>query len=154
AHHDLQGGEDVADRDAQGLGLGAVEVDDELRVVGREGGEDAAERGRLVALGHDLARRLRQIVELALPRLVPELELEAGEVADALDRRRREGEDHGAGDAHERAAEAIDDAGGGVILAAALAPWLEVDEEDALVGPAAAEGEAADREDGLDLGLL
>src|SRR5262249_47407624 len=91
-------------------------------------------------------------LDVAIARLILELELEAAEAPHALDARRGEGEHERAADAHERTAQLVDDALHVAAGLLALLPVLERAEGGAAVRPAAEEGPAADAEAARDLG--
>ncbi len=94
AQIDLQRLEDVADRNTQLLGLGAVEIGEELRHVDLEAGEDACQFRCLVCLGDDrLGRFVKRLV--AVTGTVLDLQLEAARLAETVNRRRREHGDEG-----------------------------------------------------------
>ena len=100
AHRGLQGGEDVADRDAERLGALAVELEVDLRRGGAVGREDAGERRLLLRRHHQPARHRRQVGRRGAGQALHH-ELEARRVAQAHDRRQVEGEDVGRGDLAE-----------------------------------------------------
>ena len=90
AQVDLQRVGDLLDGHLQAARLGAIDVHDELRIVGGEGAEQAAEVLAPVSFAHQI---LRDVVELLdrVAALVLHLEGEAAKGADAGDGRRQEG---------------------------------------------------------------
>ena len=87
-----QGGKDVADRDAERLGLDAVDDDVELGGAGPEGrAQPLQSRLGAAVPDHGVGQALQQrVVEIAVLDL--DLHAEAADVADALDRGRQERE--------------------------------------------------------------
>ena len=82
--------------------------------------------------------------------LIEEFELEPAELSETLHGGRFEGDDDGAGNSEERAAQSIDDCGGGVLAALALRVGPEAQEDQAGVRRAASEAEAGNGEGVLD----
>ena len=85
-----QGGKDIADRDAERLGLDAVDGDVELGRAGPERRGQPLQRGLRIAVADDVVGQglQQRVVEIAVLDL--DLHGEAADVADALNRRRRE----------------------------------------------------------------
>ncbi|MNX87662.1 hypothetical protein D3C86_1195940 [compost metagenome] len=139
---DLQRLEDVADRNAQLLGLGAIEIGEELRHVDLEAGEDARQLRRLVCLGdHGFRRFVKRLV--AVTGAVLDLQLEAARLAETVDRRRREHGDEGILNARIFLVQLHGDGAAGQFRRLALFEVIENREDDAGVG---ADGEAVDRQ--------
>ena len=129
----------------QALGLLAIDGHDELRIVGGEGGEEAGQIfawRRLAGCSSWVA--LASSSRVWLPWSCSS-KLEAAELAHALDGRRQEGEHQRAGDAEERPRSRSTTASAACSVSLALGPRLELDEDERLVGRAAAEAEAGDR---------
>ena len=82
--------------------------------------------------------------------LIEQFELESAELAEALHGGRFEGDDDGAGNSEEWAAQPIEDGGGGVFASLALLVRAKGQEDQAGVGGAASEAEAGDGEGALD----
>ena len=89
AHEDAERIGDLREWNAHRLGLFAVDGDQYLRVVGREGGHQAGQVLVLVAGAHNLVSDAVQIGE-RVAALILEHELEAAVAADAGDGRRLE----------------------------------------------------------------
>ena len=124
---------DVAERHAEALRLLAIDVDDELRIVGRELREERRQPGRLIAPAPiSCCAAALEVLDRAAA-LVEQLVGEAAELAEAVDRRRQERNHHRAGDLAERAEQLADDRLRRVLLARPLAEVLQLREQDALV---------------------
>ena len=111
AHVDLQGVADLLDGYLQAARLGPIDVHHELRIVGGEGAEQAAEVLARIAVPH---QTLGDVIKLfdRVSALVLYFESEAAEAADAGDRRRQERKRLHIGKRHQRRAQAVDDSGG------------------------------------------
>ena len=149
AHEGAQGGGDLAEGDAHGLGLLAVDGDQELRIVGGEGGVHAGEAGAgRAALSDDGVGDAIDVAE-GVAAAVLQDELEAADGADAGDGGRLGGEGDATGYAEEFGADVGDDVVGGEFGAhlGALVDGFERGEDEAGVGrTAAGEREAHDGE--------
>ena len=143
---DLHGVRDVRHRDAQALGLLAVDVHDELRIVRRELREEPGQPGRLVALGDQLVGRGLQPLDLPAA-LVEQLVRKATELPQALNRRRQKRDDHRARDLAEGAEELSDEDLRGMLVALAILEVFQLREHDALVRRGPGESETAGRKD-------
>ncbi len=88
---DLQGGEDVGRGETDFLGLLAIDIRVDRRRARSEQREDACEIRILVGRGDKLLRRLRQRIGAEASAILNH-HLEAAGVADALHRRRRDGQ--------------------------------------------------------------
>ena len=93
----LEHGEEVGDRHVEAAGLGAVEVELELRHPGREGREDPGQLGPLAGLVLEPVDDPLQRLD-ALARAVLDHQLEAAGLAQAADRRRLEDHHEGVAD--------------------------------------------------------
>ena len=85
--------EDLVGRDVQGLGLDPVHLDVELRHHRAERRTDALQRALRLRIGDDGAGDRLQLAEVGIAVAQLDLHGEAGGVADALDRRRRDHQD-------------------------------------------------------------
>ena len=113
AHEGAEGRSDLAEGDAHGLGLLAVDGDEKLRVVGGEGGVHAGEAGAgSAALTDDGVGDAVDVAE-GVAAAVLQDELEAADGADAGDGGRLSGEGDAAGNAEELGADVGDDGFGG-----------------------------------------
>jgi len=94
----------------------AIDGDDILRIAGRVSGE---ERGEVFALGACAREVMRDFVEILqrVTALIEEFVLEPAKLSETLHRGRFEGDDDGAGNSEERAAQSIGDCGSGVLAA-------------------------------------
>src|SRR6185437_71641 len=154
AHVPLQRIVDLTERNAEALGLVAVHVDDELRIVRGVAAEQPGQLGAAASGADHFLDGLEQLLRGVIAAIL-HLELEAAEVADALNRRGLEGDDQGTGDGEHLGTDAVHHGGGGVLLALALriGEGLERNEDHALIGGAAGEAEAGDGEHALNLRL-
>ena len=125
-HVDAERVGDLAERDVKALGLFAIDGDEVLRIVCGVGGEEAGDIFfRALAGGaNQVVGRLVEILE-GMRSLIEEFVLETAELAETLDGGRLEGNGDGAGDSEERAAETVDDGGGSMFFALALAVGTE-----------------------------
>ena len=129
----MQRVENVADLDAQHLGLVAIDIEIDLRRVGGIGAEHAGKLGLLVG-GNDQPAHDRGNVgrRLALQRF--EHVLEAAGIAEAEDRRQVEREDDGALDRGQLRPQLRDDGVGALRRVGALFVRLQSNDEERLVG--------------------
>ena len=103
---DLQRARDLAERQPERERALTIDRDLQLRVVRGERAEQARPQlRRLVAGADNRLRRLREARDVAAA-LIEDLEFEAAEPAQPLDRRRREADDDRAGNAEQRSADA------------------------------------------------
>ncbi len=152
AEVDLERVEDVAERNAERFRLLAIDIDHELRAVVAEGRKDRAQVRIAIGGADDPIRGVRQRVEPERPRVF-QLELIAAEVADALNRRRREREDLRLRNLGElRIEHVIEDRRERMLVTRPLAPRLEAYEHRRLVRTVAGEAETDDVEDVTHLG--
>src|SRR5205085_2432291 len=109
SHVDAERVGDLRKRDVKALGLFPVDGDEELRVAGAIGGEQTGKvfLFALISLAYELLRGLVELLQ-AVAALVLHFELKSSELSEALDGWGREGNDDGALDRHQLAANAID----------------------------------------------
>ena len=121
AHEDAERGGDLRKRNAHRLGLFAIDGDQHLRIVGREGGQQAGQILALSACTHNLVCHAVQVGEGVLA-LVLKHELEAAVAADAVDGGGlKHGDKAAIGSEHQAlqlGREIFHNVGGGVALAA------------------------------------
>src|SRR5271169_1928113 len=149
-HVDAEGVGDLAERDVQALGLFAVDGDDVLRIVRGVSAEESCQVlfGTLGSGTNQVVSSFVDVLQGVIA-LIEQFVLEAAELAETLDGRRLEGDDDGAGDSEERAAEAVQDGSGGMLFTLALPVRTKGQEDESGVGSGAAEAEAGDREGAL-----
>jgi hypothetical protein len=134
AEEDLQGGEDVGDRDAERPRLRAIDLGIELRHPRSKPREHAGKLGPLARRVHDLPRDRVDVIERAAGDAL-HLELESAAGADAADRRRREDHDGRLLDRAQLRAQAPDDGVGLELGLLPLRPRLESRENRRHVRP-------------------
>ncbi len=142
---------DVAQRHAEALGLRAVDVNQQLRIVGGELREQTREPRRLVRLTDQLIGGRFEILDRPAA-LIEQFVGEAAERAETVDRRRQNRKDLRAGNLAETAEQLSDDR---LRRFARALPFLEIlqrQEADALVRRRAGEAEAARGEHPVRLG--
>jgi hypothetical protein len=94
AEIDLQGLEDIGDRHVEDLGLLPVDIEEDLRRAGGEGGEHARQLLVLPRRAHQLVGGGQHAADVAAGAVL-DLQLEAAGIADAPHGRRRDGDDEG-----------------------------------------------------------
>src|SRR5579875_3410103 len=154
----LQGSEEIVERNADGFRLIAVDVDLNLRRVITELREHLRCRtARLIGEPFVLVEHVHELV-IADVAAVLELEREAADVADAVDRRRVEGDDLSLGDLrHElslHAVRTVENPDDRRIERRSLVPRFEQDEHHAAIGSVAGKAEPADIKDVGNAGLV
>ena len=116
AHEGVEGRGDLAEGNAHGLGLLAVDGDEKLRIVGGEGGVHAGEAGAgSAALTDESVGDAVDIAEGVAAGVLQD-ELEAADGADAGDGGRLRGEGDAAGDAEELRPDVGNDGFGGKLF--------------------------------------
>ena len=124
----LQRAEDIAERHAHPLGLGAVHVEKELGDTGAEGAVQPDESRLGIAVLAHLLRGLLQSA-VAQPALVLQLQLEAARGPEPLDRRRHEDVGDALLDGAELSAQVLEDGALRALGSGAIVPVLQDDEE-------------------------
>ena len=145
---------DLAQIETQRAGLGLVDVEVQLRRIRLVVGANACQDRILGRESQQLVLRRDQLA-VAKPGAVFQLQVEARRAAEARHRGRHQDVDlavaHGPG---ERPRRALGDGRGAVLGARAILPVAQVQEGLSEVLPVAAEVEAGDREQGVDVLLL
>ena len=149
----LEGEEEVGQAHPQGLGLLAVDVEKDLRRLGAEGGHGAPQARVLVGVDDEALEGLGQFLR-GLARQVEQFHLDATGGAQALDRRRGEGEDRGLGNGQQPGLDAGQHGLGATPRARTVIPVLEDGDGHAATGAhARQQAEARDGHHMVDLRL-
>ena len=150
AHIGRQRVEEARDRHAQHLGLGAVDVGEDLRGRGVEQRKDLDEAGRPVGRADDAVDRLFERARAAAGAVL-HVELEAAAGADARHRGRRDHQDEGLAQRLHLAAQIVEDGFGLELFLHPLFERLQGDEKHARIRRVG-EGRAVEAREGHGVG--
>ena len=149
----LEGEEEVGQAHPQGLGLLAVDVEEDLRRLGTESGHGAPQPRVFIGMDDEALEGLGQFLR-GLTGQVEQFHLDAAGGAQALDRRRGEGEDRRLRDGQEPGLDAGQHGLGAARRARAFVPVLEDGDGHAAAGAhARQQAEARDGHHMVDLRL-
>src|SRR5580704_3179995 len=141
-HVYLQSVRDLIQRDAEGFGAFAVEVQDELRIVGAKTGEQARDSRILVSFFDDFLSDVRKLLHGSAA-LILEDELEAAELSEPVHSWRGERDHLGTGNGGKRTAKPFQNRVAGMLFAFALVEVFKASKDQCAVRSAAAETESS-----------